>query len=112
MNAEQKRAAVPVAIILGFAFAVGMILSFCLTNSQGAPPIVVGAIGPLMLIPDLMSSAPWYFIMAAGWAALFATGCYAEIARGKRGQAALAAFCLGILWVQGVFWVSILTNLS
>jgi len=110
MNVEQKRAVVPVAIVLGVTFVAGMIMSLCVTNSQAVSPFVVGAIGPLMLIPDLLS-APSY-VIAACLAVLFAWGCYAEVARGAGGGAALAASFLGMLWVLGVFWVSILTNLN
>jgi hypothetical protein len=116
MDEAQKRAAVPVAIILAIAFTAGMVVSFCFTATHAGGyavgwKLTIGAAGPFMLIPSLASSLPLLGIVA-GWLALCVWLVCRGIDRGNRELSVMAAACLALTWVIGVFTASMLTNLS
>jgi hypothetical protein len=116
MNADQKRAAVPVAVIQGVAFVAGIVVSFSFTATHAESyavgwKLTIGAAGPFMLVPSLASSLPLLGIVA-GWLALCVWLVCRGIARGNRELGVMAAACLALTWVVGVFTTSMLTNLS
>ncbi len=105
MNADQKRAAVPVAIILGVTFVAGMIMSVCFvpTKPGAIPAVVVGATGPFLVFLVLIICE--HLLFAGVIAALLAVPIWhivAGIRKGRRAPALCGAVGLALLWAAAL----------
>jgi len=112
MNEDQKRAAVPVAIILAIAYGVGMILAFRLIprGEEMLPPIWLGLFGPFRLLFASVFLFPYLPVLIAvfvGWTVWRTVAC---IRRGSRASALYGAVCLALLWVTGILLQCMLAN--
>ncbi len=114
MNADQKRAAVSVAIVLGLALIGGMVMSLCLTGTHGvSDPVVwkvyVGIVGPFMHLYDFPMDI-WPIVIGAGLLVLFGAFTVVGIVKGNRGMAILGAVDLTLLWLGCMLMACVFTN--
>lgn len=117
MTKNRRRVVVSVAMVLGAAFLMGLILSLALggAHGQGHPvlwKLFIGAVGPFFLPVATAGFSSLFWCLIAGPAVLSIVLIVIGIAKSKMLPTLLGAIPLALLWLGSVFMTCILSNMS
>jgi len=117
MTKNRKRVILSVAMVLGAAFLVGLIMSLALGGAHGHKhpvlnKLLVGTVGPFFLPVAPAGFSLLFWCLIAGPAVLAIVFTVKGIAKNKMLPALLGAIPLALLWLGSVFMTCILSNMS
>jgi hypothetical protein len=113
MTQTRKHVLVPIACILGGAFAAGMIMSLVLANQHSHGPVfrqlLLGTVGPFIVLLFLPTIIPVVWTVLFG---LSVTATVVGVAKRRLALAMAGSVPMALLWLVGIYFACWLSNMD